>query len=79
MAECFIRWLQCADTLRTADSIAITIGNDVIARLRHEELTLFRAEIAAGAGVGTPTNDCRNNVLRARGRAQASSCGAAID
>jgi hypothetical protein len=79
MAVCFIRWLQCADTLRTADSIAITIGNDVIAPLRHEELTLFRAEIAAGAGVGTPTNDCRNNALRARGRAHALSHGGAID
>jgi hypothetical protein len=79
MAVGFIRWLQCADTMQAADGIAITIGNDVIAPLRGEEFTLFRAEIATGAGVGTPTNDCRNNVLRARGRAHVLSCGGAID
>jgi hypothetical protein len=78
MAVCFMGWLQCTDTLRTADSIAIAIGNDVIAPLRHEEFTLFRAEIAPGAGVGTPTNDCRNNALRAQGHAHALSHGGAI-
>jgi hypothetical protein len=79
MTVCFIRWLQCADALRTADSIAITIGNDVMAPLRHQEFTLFRAETATGGGVGTPTNDCRNNALRAQGRAPALSHGGAID
>ena len=79
MAVYFIHWLQCADTIQIADSIAITIGNDVIAPLRGEEFTLFRAEIAADAGAGTPTNDCRNNALRARGRAPALSHGGAID
>jgi len=79
MAVGFIRWLRCADTIQTADGIAITVGNDVIAPLRDEALTLFRAAITTGAGVGTPTNDCRNNVLRARGRAPALSHGGAID
>ena len=79
MAVGFIGWLRRADTIQAADGIAVTIGNDVIAPLRDEELTLFRAEIAADAGVGTLTNDCRNNVLRARGRAHASSHGGAID
>jgi hypothetical protein len=51
MAVGFIRWLQCADTIPTADGIAITIGNDVIAPLRREEFTLSRAGIATGAGV----------------------------
>jgi hypothetical protein len=37
-----------------------------------EESTLFRAEIATDAGSPrTPTNDCRNNVLRPRERAHA--------
>jgi hypothetical protein len=79
MAVGFLRWLRRADTIQAADGIAIAIGNDVIAPLRHEELTLFRAEIAADAGAGTPTNDCRNNALRARGRAPALSHGGAID
>ena len=50
MAVWFMRWLQCADTIQTADGIAITIGNDVIAPLLWEEFTLFRAEIATDAG-----------------------------
>jgi hypothetical protein len=79
MAVGFLRWLRRADTIQAADGIAIAIGNDVIAPLRDEELTLFRAEIADAAGVGTPTNDCRNNALRARGRADALSHGGAID
>ena len=79
MAVGILRWLRRADTIQAADGIAITIGNDVIAPLRHEELTLFRAEIAADAGVGTLTNDCRNNALRARGHAPALSDGGAID
>ena len=37
-----------------------------------EEAFLFHAEIATDAGsLRTPTNDCRNNVLRARERAYA--------
>ena len=79
MAVGFIRWLQRADTIQTADGIAITIGNDVIAPLRREELTLFRAEIATDTGLATPTNDCRNNVLSTREGAHALSCGGAID
>ena len=79
MAVGFIRWLQRADTLRAADSIAITIGNDVVAPLRGEELTLFRAEIGTGAGVGTPTNDRRNNELRTQERAHALRHAGAID
>jgi hypothetical protein len=79
MAVGFLRWLRRADTIQTADGIAITIANDVIAPLRGEELTLFRAEIATDAGVATPTNDCRNNVLSTRGRAHALSHGGAID
>jgi hypothetical protein len=74
-----MRWLQCADTIQAADGLAMTIANDVIAPLRCEEITLFRAEIAAGAGAGTPTNDHRNNVLRTRERAHALNHGDAID
>jgi hypothetical protein len=45
-----------------------------------EEFTLSRAEIATDAGrPGTQTNDCRNNVLRARERAHALNHGGAID
>ena len=79
MAVGLLRWLRCADTIQTADGIAITIGNDVLAPLRREEFTLFRAEIATGAGVGTPTNDRRNNLSRTRERAHALSYGGAID
>jgi hypothetical protein len=71
MAVRFIRWLQCADSIPTADGIAIAIGNAVIAPLRREEFTLSRAGIATGAGAGTPTNDRRNNVLRTRKHAHA--------
>jgi hypothetical protein len=80
MAVWFMRRLQCADTIQTADGIAMTIGNDLIAPLRCEESTLFRAEIATDAGrVGTPTNDRRDNVLRTGERAQALNHGGAID
>jgi hypothetical protein len=51
MAVGFTRWLQCADTIPTADGIAMTIGNDVIASPRREEFTLSRAGIATGAAV----------------------------
>jgi len=68
-----------APTRYKPDGIAITIGHDVIAPLRCQEFTRFRAEIATGAGVGTPTNDCRNNVLRTRERAHALHHGDAID
>jgi hypothetical protein len=45
-----------------------------------EEFALFRAEITIDAGrLGTPTNDRRNNVLRARERAHALNHGGAID
>jgi hypothetical protein len=79
MAVGFVRWLQCADTIPTADGIAITIGNDVIAPLRREEFTPSRAGIATGAGVKTSTNDRRNNVLRTREHAHALHHGGAID
>jgi hypothetical protein len=46
MAVGFIRWLQCADTIPTADGVAMTIGNDVIAPPRREEFTPSRAGIA---------------------------------
>ena len=36
-----MRWLQRADTIQTADGIAVTIGNDVVVRLLGEEFTLF--------------------------------------
>ena len=36
-----MRWLQCADTIQTADGIAVTIGNDGVARLPGEDFTLF--------------------------------------
>ena len=65
--------------IQTADGIAVTIRNDVIAPLFCKEFTLFRAEIGTGAGVGTPINDRRNNELRMRERAHALSCGGAID
>ena len=43
-----------------------------------EAFTLFFAEIATAAGsAGTPTNRRRNNVLRARERAQALNHGGA--
>lgn len=41
--------LQCGDPIRTADGIAITGGNDVVAPLRCDEFTRFRAEIATYA------------------------------
>jgi hypothetical protein len=67
MAVCFMGWLQCTDTLRTADSIAIAIGNDVIAPLRHEEFTLFRAEIAPGAQrMIAETTRCARKDMRMR-------------
>jgi hypothetical protein len=37
----FMRWLRRADTIQTADGIAVTIGNDGVARLLGEEFTLF--------------------------------------
>jgi hypothetical protein len=79
MAVGFIRWLQCADTIPTADGIAMTIGNDVIASPRRDEFISSRAGIAAGAGVETSTNDRRNNVLRTRERAHALHHEGAID
>jgi hypothetical protein len=36
-----MRWLRRADTIQTADGIAVTIGNDVVVRLLGEEFTLF--------------------------------------
>jgi hypothetical protein len=45
-----------------------------------EENALSRAEIATNAGsVETPTNDCRDNVLRTWECAHALSRGGAID
>jgi hypothetical protein len=44
-----MRGLQCADPIQTADGIAIAGGNDVVAPLRCDEFTRFRAEIAPGA------------------------------
>ncbi len=35
-----MRWLQRADTIQTADGIAVTIGNDVVARRLGEEFAL---------------------------------------
>ena len=75
-----MRRLQCADTMQTADGIAITIGDDVVAPRRYEEFTQVSAEIATDAEtVGTPTNHRRDNVLRARERAHALNHGDAID
>ena len=45
-----------------------------------EEFTLFRADVATGAGrLGTLTNDRRDNALHARERAHALNHGGAID
>jgi hypothetical protein len=74
MAACFIRWLQCADTIQTADGIAI----DRAAALRRIHPVLRRNR-HTGTGVGTPTNDRRNNVLRTRERAHALNRGGAFD
>jgi hypothetical protein len=80
MAVSFMRRLLCADPIQSADGIAVTIGNDLIARLLCEEFTLSRAEIAVDAGrVATPTNNRRDDMLRTRDRAQASIHGDAID
>jgi hypothetical protein len=69
MAVWFMRWLRCADTIQTANGVAITTG---------EEFTLFCAGIATDAGrVKTPTNDRRDNVLRTR--EPALNYGDAID
>jgi hypothetical protein len=46
-----MRGLQCGDPIQTADGIAIAIGNGVVARLRCEEFTRFRAEIATDAEI----------------------------
>jgi hypothetical protein len=79
MAVGFIRWLQCADTIPTADGVAMTIGNDVIAPPRREEFTPTRAGIAPRRWRETSTNDRRNNVLRTREHAHALHHGGAID
>ena len=50
MAVGFMRWLQCADTIQTADGIAVAIRNDVTAPLLRQEFTLFRVGIATDAG-----------------------------
>jgi len=44
-----MRGLQCGDPIQTADGIAIVGGSDVVAHLRCEEFTRFRAKIAADA------------------------------
>jgi hypothetical protein len=36
-----MRWLQRAETIQTADGIAVTIGNDVVVRRLGGEFTLF--------------------------------------
>jgi hypothetical protein len=80
MAVWFMRWLQCADTIQTADDIAITIGNDVIAPAALRRIHPVSRRVATGSGrVGTPTNDRRDNVLRTRERARALNHGGAID
>jgi hypothetical protein len=44
-----------------------------------EQSSLFHAEMAPDAGSSrTPINDCRNNVLRTRARAQALKHGGTI-
>jgi hypothetical protein len=43
MTVWFMRRLHCGDAIQTVDGIAITFGNDVVASLRCEEFTLFRA------------------------------------
>jgi len=43
-----------------------------------EQLSLFHVAIAAGAGVRTPTNDRRDNVLHTRKRAHALNRDGAI-
>jgi hypothetical protein len=79
MAVWFMRWLRCADTKPTADGIATTIGNAVVARLLGEGFTLSRAHVATGAArMRTPTIDRRDNVLHARQRAHALNHGGAI-
>jgi hypothetical protein len=76
----FMRGLRCADTIQTANGIAMRVGSDVIAPVLCEEFTLFRAEIRTDAArVGTPTNDRRDTALRTRQRAHALNHGGAID
>jgi hypothetical protein len=77
MAVGFIRWLQYADTIPTADGIAMTIGNDVIAPLRREDPVSRRNRHRRWRE--TSTNDRRNNVLRTREHAHALHHGGAID
>jgi len=65
-----------ADTAQLPTNIAITIGNDVIVPLLCET-SLFRAAIPGDAvNVGTPADDHRDNVSRARERAHAFRGGA---
>ena len=39
-----MRGLRRAETIQTADGIAVTIGNDVVVRLPGEEFTLFASK-----------------------------------
>jgi hypothetical protein len=75
-----MRGLQCGDPIQTADGIATAGGIDVGAPRRREEFTRFRAEIAARRqNRDNAKNDCRDNVLRTRWRAQALHHEDAID
>ena len=64
--------LRRADTIQT-DGIAVTIGNDVVARLLGEEFMLFALSDTGSAA--TSMNDCRDDVLHTRERAHALNHG----
>jgi hypothetical protein len=68
-----------ADAIQAAAGIVVTIGNDVVALLRCEEITQPRAEITTDFARRTGTNDPPDNVLRTRQRAHVLKHEGAID
>jgi hypothetical protein len=71
MAVWFMRWLRCANTTQTADGIAITIGNAVVARRPGEKIYFVSRQTTDAASLG-------DSVLQTRQRAHGLSRGGAI-
>jgi hypothetical protein len=71
----FKRWLQCADTLQTADCIAIGIGRDFSARLLAGQFNRYRPATGHRGGNANikhmivETTACTRGSARARARA----------
>ena len=61
--------LSDGDTIAAREGAGMAVW--IMRWLQCEEFTLFHVQIATDARVRTPTNDRRDNVLRARKRAHA--------